>query len=83
MERFLKDVEDRAKMLPTDESHRIMGRLKLARDFLGTQNPLDFFMTWKTPSEWYQPLASRNPESSQEAGESNKDEDGLDDLEAW
>ena len=81
VERFLNDVEDRAKMLPSDEGHRIMERLKLARDFLGTQNPLDFFMSWKTPSERYQPLASRNPESIQEADE-DEDED-LDDMEDW
>lgn len=81
VERFLNDVEDRAKMLPSDEGHRIMERLKLARDFLGTQNPLDFFMSWKTPSERHQPLASRNPESNQEADE-DEDED-LDDMEDW
>lgn len=80
VERFLNDVEDRAKMLPADESHRIMERLKLARDFLGTQNPLDFFMSWKTPAERYQPLAPRNPELNQEADEDDED---LDDMGDW
>ncbi len=36
-------------------------------------------MSWKTPSERYQPLASRNPESNQEADE-DKGED-YDDME--
>jgi len=35
-------------------------------------------MSWKTPSERYQPLVSRNPESNKEADE-NEDED-LDDM---
>ena len=84
VEHFLENVEGRAKLLPADESQRVMERLKLARDFLGTQNPLDFFMAWKTPSERYQPLASRSPESSQETDdEDDEDEDDLDDLEAW
>lgn len=26
-----------------------------AREFLGTQDPLDFFLAWKTPVERYQP----------------------------
>lgn len=81
VERFLMDVEERAKQLPANESQQVLERLKLARDFLGTQNPLDFFVSWKTPSERYQPLASRNTESNQEADE-DEDEDGPDDVDA-
>lgn len=29
-------------------------RLRLAREFLGNQDPLEFFLAWKTPDERYQ-----------------------------
>ncbi len=32
-----------------------MERLKLAREFLGPQDPLDFFQSWKTPGERHVP----------------------------
>jgi len=35
-------------------------RLQHARKFIGTQDPLDFFRSWKTPSERYKPMAERN-----------------------
>jgi hypothetical protein len=34
-----------------------MKRLELAREFVGTQDPMDFFHSWKTPVERYVPLA--------------------------
>ena len=42
----------------------LMERLKLAREFLGTQDPLDFFRSWKTPQERYRPQYAED-ESSQ------------------
>lgn len=56
VERFLTGVEERVSTLPDDERGEVLQRLKLARDFLGTQDPLDFFLSWRIPSERYQPL---------------------------
>ena len=56
VERFLAGVEARIADLPTDDREPIRERLKLARAFLGTQNPVDFFLAWKTPEERYRPV---------------------------
>ena len=55
IERFLAGVEQRAAELPETDRERVLERLKLAREFLGSQDPLDFFLSWKTPTERYQP----------------------------
>lgn len=55
IERFLAGVEQRAEQLPAAERQRVQDRLALARHFLGTQDPLDFFLNWRTPVERYQP----------------------------
>ena len=55
VERFLAGVEKRVIELPENEKGTVLERLKLARDFLGTQDPLDFFRSWKTPEERYTP----------------------------
>ncbi|RUW57014.1 hypothetical protein [Mesorhizobium sp. M8A.F.Ca.ET.021.01.1.1] len=56
VERFLVGVEQRAHELPDDDRGAVLERLKLARDFLGTQDPLEFFRSWKTPEERHRPL---------------------------
>lgn len=55
VDRFLKGVEARANDLTGDRRSDVLQRLDLAREFLGTQDPLDFFLGWKTPVERYQP----------------------------
>jgi hypothetical protein len=55
VERFLAGVELRANDLPESERGEVLERLALARGFLGTQHPLDFFKSWKTPEERYTP----------------------------
>lgn len=50
-ERFLTGVERRAGELPDTDKALVLERLKLAREFLGTQDPLDYFLSWKTPEE--------------------------------
>lgn len=55
VERFLTGVEERANCLPETEREHVLGRLALARAFLGSQDPLDFFRGWKTPDERYTP----------------------------
>jgi hypothetical protein len=61
IEQFLKGVEERAIALPEAQRGQVLDRLQLAREFIGTQDPLEFFNAWKTPSERYMPLAKRKP----------------------
>jgi hypothetical protein len=58
IERFFANVEQRANELTEGDREAVLTRLALARDFLGTQNPLDFFREWRTPGERYTPLYS-------------------------
>jgi hypothetical protein len=55
-ERFLEGVEQRAARLSEPERLPILQRLTLARQFLGSQDPLEFFLSWRSPAERYQPL---------------------------
>jgi hypothetical protein len=57
IEQFLKGVEERANQLPESEQARILDRLQLARESIGIQDPLEFFLSWKAPRERYLPLA--------------------------
>ena len=56
VERFLKGVEERASNLTGERRSEVLQRLQLARKFLGTQDPLEFFLNWRTPIERYRPL---------------------------
>ncbi|NYZ17993.1 hypothetical protein HL658_36105 [Azospirillum sp. RWY-5-1] len=56
VERFLAGVERRAADLPAEDQALIRDRLRLARAFLGTQDPLDVFLAWRTPTERYHPV---------------------------
>ena len=72
LEQFFQGIEDRAQPLPEAERRDVLERLRLAREFVGTQNPLDFFRAWKTPLERYVPLSQRpapgtKPTDSEEA----------------
>lgn len=58
IERFLAGVESRASELPHDRKQPILKRLELARSFLGTHDPLDFFLSWRTPEERHRPAYS-------------------------
>ncbi|MGY3603655.1 MULTISPECIES: hypothetical protein [unclassified Bradyrhizobium] len=58
VERFFAGVEQRAADLPEAERTAVLERLRLARQFLGTQDPLDFLRSWKTPDERYQRVYS-------------------------
>ena len=57
LEQFFAGVQARAGELPEMQWAEIMDRLQLAREFVGTQNPLDFLRAWKTPHERYVPLS--------------------------
>lgn len=62
VEQFLASVEARAGQLESAERANVEERLRLARDFLGRQEPLDFFREWKTPAEQYQPRYGDEPD---------------------
>ncbi len=53
--RFLEGVETAASSLQESDRRAVMERLRLAKEFLGNQNPLDHFLTWRTPLELYKP----------------------------
>jgi hypothetical protein len=53
IERFLLGVEQRAEQLEDPARAHVLERLALAREFLGSLDPLDFFRAWKTPGERY------------------------------
>ncbi len=55
VERFFDEVSRRIDQIPDEERADLVERLKMARDFMGTQDPLDFFRDWRTPREIYPP----------------------------
>jgi hypothetical protein len=55
LELFFQGVEASTHALPDDERQRVLSRLALARGFVGTQDPMEFFLDWMTPSERYRP----------------------------
>lgn len=57
VERFFEGVQSRAQDLPEEQRHEVLKRLTLAREFVGTHDPLDFLRSWQTPVERYVPLS--------------------------
>jgi hypothetical protein len=56
VERFFTGVEEHISNLPVSEQDKVLQRLKLAREFLRTQDPLEFFLSWKTALDRYASL---------------------------
>lgn len=69
IERFLAGVESRASQLTEDRRRTILERLELARAFLGSHDPLDFFLTWRTPDELYRPTFPGADEVRKDGGD--------------
>jgi hypothetical protein len=61
IEQFFQGVEQSTRNLSLEDRDRVIERLRLAREFLGTVDPLDHFLAWKIPEERYEP---RYPEST-------------------
>jgi hypothetical protein len=78
--RFLQGVQDHASDMPLDERNAVLDRLKLAREFIGTQNPLEYFLSWKTPLERYQPLSVRSAAGAKMKEDVNGDVGVVDEL---
>jgi hypothetical protein len=55
LELFFQGVEASTSALPEEERARVLSRLALARSFVGTQDPMKFFLDWHTPRERYRP----------------------------
>ncbi len=51
IEQFFRDVELRAADLGAEDRDRLLERLKLARELIGSVDALDHFMHWKSPEE--------------------------------
>jgi hypothetical protein len=77
LEQFFKGVEDRAQALPEAERQGVLERLRLAREFVGLQDPLDFFRGWKTPLERYVPLSQRASRSQAVDDDDNDQDDDV------
>jgi hypothetical protein len=60
VERFLDELARSIGHLPEMERATMAERMRLAKEFMGTVDPLEFFREWKTPREIYEPL----PETS-------------------
>lgn len=71
LERFFVGLETHAKSLPPADQAALRDRLALARAFVGTQDPLDFFHAWQTPLERYQPKYDHDAEPLAEAGDTD------------
>jgi hypothetical protein len=54
VEKFFAGIEQRAAALPEDDAAPVLERLALARQSLGSQDPLDFFREWRAPGERYE-----------------------------
>lgn len=60
VEQFLRGAEERANNLSETRREAVQERLRLAREFISVQDPLEFLLSWKSPGERYVPLATRN-----------------------
>jgi hypothetical protein len=66
LEQFFSGVQSRAQDLPDEQRQEVLKRLALAREFVGTQDPLEFFRAWETPVEKYLPLAMQKAAAKQD-----------------
>jgi len=66
VERFLQELTAAIDRAPDSDKTDLLERLELARNFLGTADPLDFFRAWKAPSEIYMPINETDPASGKE-----------------
>lgn len=53
VERFFNDVEDRLAEAADEQRQFLEARVKLARQMMGSINPLEFLKNWRAPSERY------------------------------
>lgn len=61
VERFFEELSNAIGGAPEPERTELVERLQLAKEFMGTADPLDFFRAWKTPLEIYRPIFNGDP----------------------
>jgi hypothetical protein len=54
VERFFNDVEDRLAEATEEERQFLKERVKLARQMMGSIDPLEFIKNWRAPGDGYQ-----------------------------
>lgn len=52
---FLAGLDNKVASLPETERRALQARIALARDLLGNDDPMNYFLWWKTPDEIYRP----------------------------
>ncbi|WP_421407338.1 hypothetical protein [Agrobacterium tumefaciens] len=55
VERFFNDVEDRLVEAADEQRQSLEERVKLARQMIGSIDPLEFLKNWRAPGDTYQP----------------------------
>jgi hypothetical protein len=56
IEQFFRDAEQRAASLNEEDRGRLLARLKLAREMVGSIDALDRFLAWRSPEERCPPV---------------------------
>lgn len=56
VEKFFDELASAISLAPEEQRADLVERLRLAKEFAGSVDPLDFFRAWKTPNEIYQPV---------------------------
>lgn len=56
VEHFLSELAAAIEQSSEPERRLLTERLRLAREFVGPADPLEFFRGWRTPTEVYQPI---------------------------
>lgn len=51
IEKFFQDIETSAASLSDDRKIKIMERLRLAREIIGSVDAVDYFLAWRSPGE--------------------------------
>ncbi len=51
LEQFFQEAQVRIAALPLDQQEKLTKQLNSARDLIGTLNPLDYLLEWKSPRE--------------------------------
>ncbi len=51
IENFFKEAEKRAASLSDDKRFKMLERLRLAREMIGSVEALEHFLTWRSPAE--------------------------------
>lgn len=69
LERFLCGVEERAAGLSAEVRNIVLSRLTLAREVIGSQDPLEHFLAWQTPGELYEPRYQHEGDSDPDDAE--------------